>query len=238
VDISEVFDSIASALGVGHASAEFGRFSDLKHTWRRRGRNVSFKVSDYLEDAPDEIIESLAWYLLSRAFDVDVSDGHCGEYLEYVRSRRMWENKRSLYLSRARGLCTEPRGRSRDLKTVFDYVNSTYFRGTIRNQMLAWVDESPAKRLGFYFDPLDLLAVNRVFDSERVPRYVLEFVVYHELLHHIDAESGKRRRRVQHTKGFREQERRFSSWADAEAWLSKIVVEHRRSKKRRSVPRA
>ncbi len=238
MDISKVFDSVASSLGVGHASAEFGHFSDLKHTWRRHGRSVSFKISDYLADAPDDVIESLAWYLMSRAYDVTVPDCQCGEYLEYVRSRKMWENNRSLYLSRARGLCAEPLGQRRDLRTVFDYVNSTYFRGTIRDPMLAWVDESPAKRLGYYFEPLNLLAVNRVFDSERVPRYVLEFVVYHELLHHVDAESGRRRRRVQHTKGFREQERKFSSWADAEAWLRKLVAEYRRSKKRGSVPRA
>jgi hypothetical protein len=238
VDISEVFDSVACGLGVGHASAEFGRFSDLKHTWRRSARNAAFKVSDYLEDAPEEVIESLAWYLVSRAYDVRSPGGKCEKYLDYARSRQLWDAKRSLYLSRARGICTESQGQRRNLRTVFDYVNSTYFRGKISDPTLVWVDESPAKRLGYYFDPLNLLAVNRVFDSERVPRYVLEFVVYHELLHHIDAESGRRRLRVQHTKGFREQERRFSSWADAEEWLGRLVAEHKRSKKPRSVPRA
>jgi hypothetical protein len=238
VDISNLFDSVACELGVGHSSASFARFSELKHTWRRSGRNATFRVSDYLEGAPEEVIESLAWYIVSRAFDVGCPDGRSDKYLEHLRSRRLWDTKRSLYLSRARGLCVEPRGRCRDLRTVFDYVNSTYFRGMIGDPTLAWVDESPAVRLGYYFDPINLLAVNKVFDSERVPRYVLEFVVYHELLHHIDAESGRRTNRVQHTKRFREQERRFSSWADAERWLTRLVSEYRRSKKRGSVPRA
>ena len=238
MDITEVFNSVASELGVGRACVAFGHFSDLKHTWRRQGRDASFKVSDYLENAPEDVIESLAWYLVSKAFNVRCPDERCEKYLEYLRSKRLWEDKRSLYLSRARGLCTEPRGQRRDLRTVFEYVNSTYFGSQIGDPTLAWVAESPAKRLGYYFDPLDLLVVNRVFDSERVPRYVLEFVVYHELLHHIDAESGKRARRVQHTRRFREQERRFSSYATAEEWLRKLVAEHRRSKKWGSVPRA
>jgi hypothetical protein len=238
VDISILFDSVAGELGVGHASASYGSFSDLKHTWRRTGRNATFKVSDYLDGAPDDVIESLAWYLVSRAFDVGCPNGRPEKYLDYMRSRRLWDTKRPLYLSRARGLCLDPLGQCRDLRAVFDYVNSTYFGEKLGDPTLAWVDESPAVRLGYYFGPLNLLAVNKVFDSERVPRYVLEFVVYHELLHHIDAESGRRTKRVQHTRRFREQERRFSSWADAEEWLSRLVAEYKRSKKRGSVPRA
>lgn len=238
VDISEEFDAVAHVLGVGGATAKFARFSELKHTWRRSGSSAAFKVSDYLDMAPREVIESLAWYLVSKAFDVKIPENKCERYFEYVRSGEMWELKRSIYFSRARGLSLDPRGSHRDLRVVFEYVNSTYFRRAIANPTLAWTEESPAIRLGYYFGPLNLLAVNRVFDSERVPRYVLEFVVYHELLHHIDAESGRRTRRVHHTKRFREQERRFSSWEDSERWLNKLVREHRRSRKKPGVPRA
>ena len=238
VDISEEFDSVAQELGVGHATASFGKFSELRHTWRKTGTRTSFRVSDYLDVAPQEVIESLAWYLVTRAFDVTCPENKAERYLEYVRSDSMWRLKGPEYLSRARSLCLNPLGKQRDLLAVFNYVNSTYFKGAIVNPTLAWTDESPATRLGYYFGPINLLAVNSVFDSERVPRYVLEFVVYHELLHHVDAESGRRTKRVHHTKRFREQERRFTSWADAEKWLSRLVSEYRRTKNRGSVPRA
>lgn len=231
VDLSDLFDSISIELGKGHAHAEFYPYSELKHTWRRCGRTATFRLSDYLEGAPDDVLESLAWYLVSKAFGIACPEERSMIYFAYSRSKRLWEDKRQVYLSRARNLTIEPRGERRNLKTIFDYVNSNYFSERLRVPTLAWVDESPARRLGYYFEPFNLLVVNRVFDTERVPRYVLEFVVYHELLHHIDAESGRMMRRVHHTKDFREQERRFSSYAEAEKWMSRLVAEFRHARR-------
>ena len=238
VDISRVFDSVSRELGVGRSSASFRRYAELKHTWCRRDGSTSYQISDYMENVPEDVIESLAWYLVSKAFDIDMPDGKPRQYIECIGSKEFWQSRRDLYLSRARNLSVDPQGMHRDLKIVFDYVNSSYFRDKIREPTLAWVRESPAKRLGFYFEPLNILAVNRAFDSEGVPRFVLEFVVYHELLHHVDAVSGRRNRRVHHTKRFREQERMFSSYAEAEKWLNRMVADHRMTKKRAGVPRA
>jgi len=231
VDISDRFEAVAGNLHVGHASAEFYPYSELKHTWKRSGKTVTFKISDYLKDAPEEVQDSLAWYLVSKAFMIPSKEERSQKYLAYSRSKALWQRKRELYLSRARNLTIEARGTWRDLRIVFDYVNSNYFSGQLQDPLLAWVDESPTTRLGYYFEPLNLLAANRVLDAERVPRYVLEFVVYHELLHHVDAVSGKRIVRVHHTKSFREQEREFSSYTDAEKWLNRLVSEFKRSRK-------
>jgi hypothetical protein len=232
VDLSELFGEASARLGEGRAVARFYPYSELKHTWQKEPGMVQFKVSDYLEDAPSDVLESLAWYLVSRANRVKCPGDLSSRYLAYIGSKSFWRSIRDKYLSRTRSLAIGPKGRFRDLKTVFDYVNSTYFRGRLGNPTLAWVDESPSRRLGYYFEQLDLLAVNRVLDAERVPRYVLEYVVYHELLHYIDAESGRRNRRVHHTREFRRQERIFSSHADAEKWLSRLVSEFRRGKKK------
>jgi len=238
VDISKRFESVSGQLGVGHAVASFYPYFELKHTWRREGDRVTFKISDYLKDSPEDVLESMAWYLVCRAFRRKCPVGHSERYLVYSRSSELWGNVKGTYLARSKNLILEPRGKQRNLSTVFDYVNSNYFRGKIRNPILAWVAESPSQRLGFYFAPLNLLAVNTAFDSERVPRYALEFVVYHELLHHLDATDGKPRRRVRHTKSFKEQERLFSSYADAERWLRRVAAVGRDRRRWASVPRA
>lgn len=208
-------------------SVKLAKYSELKHTWRLREGVMEFRVSDYVANAPEDVKESLAWYLLCRAFSLRCPDQKSEPYLAYVRSRRFWMGVRRAYLARARGLDLSPAGRVRDLRTVFEYVNSFYFRSKLTQPLLAWVTESPRRRLGFYFEQLDLLAVNRVLDSERIPRYVLEFVMYHELLHHRDAATGALRRRVCHTKSFREQERAFRMYSEAEAWLRRIARQKR-----------
>lgn len=223
MDISSHFESVSRQLGVGPALASFYPYSDLKHTWRREGDRVTFKISDYLEDSPEDVLESMAWYLVCRAFRRRCPEHRSKRYLAYSRSSQLWGRVKDAYLGRSKNLILEPKGRHRNLSAVFDYVNSNYFRSSIHNPTLAWVSESPSQRLGYYFAPLRLLAVNTAFDSERVPRYALEFVVYHELLHHIDAADGKPRRRIHHTKSFKDQERFFSSYADAERWLRRIA---------------
>jgi hypothetical protein len=184
---------------------------------------LTFRVSDYLEHSPEEVIDSMAWYVVSKALRKNCRSELTDRYLEYAHSSELWAGVKALYLGRARSLRLRPAGEHRNLSTVFEYVNSTYFAGNVRDPVLAWVSESPSKRLGFYFAPLGLMAVNTAFDSEHVPRYALEFVVYHELLHHIDAVDGRPRRRVHHTKNFKEQERLFSSHAEAEQWLTRVA---------------
>lgn len=191
-------------------------------------KELAFKISDYLDGSPDDVQTSLAWYLLCRAHHRRCPPGKADRYIGYARSQELWGPNRSRYLSRARNLVIGPKGEHRDIKEVFDYVNTCYFSGGLQPLVLAWSCESPRQRLGFYFDSLNLLAANRVLDSSRVPRYVLEFVVYHELLHHVDAAGARRIRRVHHTREFREQERAFSHYEDAERWLRRLVSECRR----------
>ncbi|MGQ9587070.1 MAG: hypothetical protein ACUVT7_01630 [Thermoplasmata archaeon] len=210
---------------VKRVSVTFYPYAELKHTWKNRGGNVVFRVSDYLKDAPEEVLTSLAWYLVSRAVGKACPDGHVQKYLSFVRSRDMWMSKKDLYFSRERSLVLEPKGRVRDLRAVFDCVNSFYFSGFFTAPILAWTTGSPRRRLGYYFEAIDLLAVNRVFDSERIPRYALEFVIYHELLHSIIKPESSLKRRTHHTSEFRAREREFSHYEKAITWLRRIAAQ-------------
>jgi hypothetical protein len=221
--LDSAFKDAAKRLGVGPVRAKYYPYAELKHTWVRSGLTAEFKVSDYLTDAPDEVIRSLGSYLVSRAYGKDCGPDARTPYLAYAGSRNLWEPARDLYLKRAKRLSFEVNGRARNLKTVFDYVNSVYFSGRAPEPTLAWVRESPRRRLGYYFEPLRILAANRALDSETVPRYVLEFVMYHELLHHLRAGDGRVIRRIHHTRDFRQQERLFSHFDDAEAWLHRVA---------------
>jgi len=228
VSLEDVFSSVAKQMGVEQVSVGFYPYAELKHTWRTQGRSVVIRVSDYLKDAPPEVLTSLAWYLVSRAVGKDCPDGHGQKYLGFVRSGDLWVRKKSLYLSRANSLVLEPKGRVRDLCEVFDYVNSFYFSGSFATPILAWTTESPKRRLGYYFEAIELLAVNRVLDSERVPRYALEFVIYHELLHSIFEPDSLLEKRIHHTSEFKIRERQFSHYEEAETWLRRVAAQKRR----------
>lgn len=172
------------------------------------------------------MLESLAWYLLSRAHARRCEPDKSRYYLARAFSPALWEPVRDLYMSRQKNLVCNPLGEARNLEDVFRYVNSFYFFSKIRDPILAWSRESPRTRLGFYFAPLGLLAANKALDAERVPRYVLEFVMYHELLHNAECEVREvESRRIHHTRSFRQRERAFSHFNEAESWLRRLANE-------------
>ncbi len=229
MSLTDAFRTVNNRLSKERVRASFHPYKELKHTWRASDGVLSFKVSDYVKGVPDEIMTSLAWYLLCRARKKACPEGMSQEYRNHVRTQQFWQARRQLYLSRAKNLSFRPRGSARDLEDVFSYVNSYYFGSVLEKPELAWISESPRSRVGFYHAPLRILAVNRALDSDRVPRFVLEFVVYHELLHdavgHIDGAS----RRTYHTREFRLREREFSNHDEAQKWLTRIVGKQNRA---------
>jgi len=62
------------------------------------------------------------------------------------------------------------------------------------------------------------IMINPILDNKKVPRYVLEFIVYHEMLHAaIDMELQNGRRRI-HSKEFKKRERMYKYYHKAVAW--------------------
>ena len=63
--LNEIFERIGEENGM-RASAEFAAFTDLKVKWVRTSDWAEFRVSDYLRDAPEGVIEDLARTIMAR----------------------------------------------------------------------------------------------------------------------------------------------------------------------------
>jgi hypothetical protein len=77
----------------------------------------------------------------------------------------------------------------------------------------------PARRtLGTYLEERNLIRINPVLDSSRVPLLYLEFIVYHEMLHAVMESEVKNGRRSIHAKEFRRREMLFEQYDRAVQW--------------------
>ncbi len=121
-----------------------------------------------------------------------------------------------------------PGGKYHHLDEVFQSLNCSYFEGRISCQ-ITWGTKSPRyavkkRTLGSYSRHVNTIRINPVLDSKTVPRYYIEFVVYHEMLHadmaHMENSEMNRRRRV-HSKEFKIRERLFTQYHRAIAWEKK-----------------
>ncbi|MGH9960183.1 MAG: hypothetical protein ACREBC_24180, partial [Pyrinomonadaceae bacterium] len=68
-------------------------------------------------------------------------------------------------------------------------------------------------------------------DTPEIPEQFVEFILYHEMLHIKHPARLINGRRYYHTSAFRNDERRFPHYVDAQKWLERIA-------KQRRVPRA
>jgi hypothetical protein len=121
----------------------------------------------------------------------------------------------------------DSKGRVFDLNSVFDKVNREYFDGKMEKPLCHWNRTLTLAKFGHYQPSRDRVMISVTFDDENVPPFVVEFVMYHELLHKKRGARWNNGKRYVHTKNFREEERKFKYFREAEAFLKKLVKQQR-----------
>jgi len=114
-------------------------------------------------------------------------------------------------------------GLAHDLATIYGELNGRFFGGRLAVPITWGRGVGRARRGGLTFgsyDPvLALIRIHPVLDRPDVPRYFVESVVYHEMLHHhLGGVPDRAGRTVYHTRVFREAEARFPRHREALAW--------------------
>jgi hypothetical protein len=121
------------------------------------------------------------------------------------------------------GIVEQTRGAFHDLSESFDRVNACYFAGSMPRPRLTWSRSFTGRKFGHYEWIGDTIMLSRTMDSAGVPAFVVDFVMYHELLHKRHGLRWSNGRRYAHTPEFYADERKFERHADAEAELDKLA---------------
>jgi predicted metal-dependent hydrolase len=118
----------------------------------------------------------------------------------------------------------ETRGQVHDLKTIFDELNARFFRHGIQAR-ITWGEglrRRPRRhssiKMGSYSVEDRLIRVHPSLDRPFVPRYFVEWIVFHEMLHQVFEIPVVKGRRQFHTRRFREAEARFPRHVEAARW--------------------
>jgi len=113
-----------------------------------------------------------------------------------------------------------------NLQKIYNDLNTEYFEGKL-NLQITWFGK-PMKRFrsrvtfGLYYDPLRLIKINRLLDSPAFPDYLVGYVVYHEMVHHVcPAYFDEKGQHQIHNKEFKEKEALYKYFDLAQAWIKK-----------------
>ncbi|HEY9803604.1 MAG TPA: hypothetical protein V6D25_24885 [Leptolyngbyaceae cyanobacterium] len=116
-------------------------------------------------------------------------------------------------------MAENPQGKFYNLDELFDKVNHEYFFSSLPKPRLAWSRINTYRKLGHYESARDRVVISLTLDDATVPEFVVEFVLYHELLHKYHGTKWVQGKRMVHTKEFRASESQFKFYQEASRWL-------------------
>ncbi|VVB67233.1 Uncharacterised protein [Candidatus Norongarragalina meridionalis] len=224
--LQEAFCSAMAILGENaHVDARFRRRAGLGASVRLRSGNVFASVSDGYAVASRDVLVGLALSLLSKIYRRKISSPYVDEYREFVSRESVSHLHDALRRGRGRKREENARGTAYDLMEIMARVRTEYaeiFTG-IPSPSVVWSSHRGSRVLGFHDSAFSQIVINKTLDNPRVPEFVVEYVVYHELLHckhRVLYQRGKSMRRTVHSGEFKDDEKKFRYYSAANAWLS------------------
>jgi predicted metal-dependent hydrolase len=202
--------------------AEFFGFSNVNNTIRLREGRLLVRVSDLLEGAPEYVLRAIAHILLAKMYRKPVEREHAVRYRRYVSTQHMSRKAHLVRQIRGRKRILSAQGQTYNLEAIFEELNQRFFHGLLARPQMTWSSERARQRLGHYDPAHNAIVVSRAFDHPRVPRYAVEYIVYHEMLHLKHPVRLRGSRRCVHSAEFQEQEKRFEQLEAAKEFLKRL----------------
>jgi predicted metal-dependent hydrolase len=202
---------------------EFYPYSSLTLTVRRRDEEMIVRFSDLLQRAPMNVLEGAAALLLAKIYRRRMPRALAAPYNDYAKSHRTRQRIQNMRSGRVRRAALDATGRHFDMNAMFDDLNARFFANELRRPHLGWSTRGWRRQFGSYDPGPDQILLNKRMDRPEVPRYVVEYVLYHEMLHvkHPTRKSGCTL--LSHSPEFRAEEKLFPEFHCARKALDRLA---------------
>lgn len=222
VIFARVFRRLDVKRPIPHFQIDCHRFAGLRSTISIQDSRVLVRVSDLLAGAPPIFFEALAEILLTRVFGRRPSREARECYQAYVGAPAMRRRIDEVRRERGYKQLLQPQGRYFHLEEVFARLNRRFFQGRLSSPRLGWSRKRSRTILGHYDSAHETIIINRRLDSPSVPRYLVEYLVFHEMLHLRHPVERRGHRRIIHSREFLKAERKFPKYEQAHQRLKLI----------------
>ena len=180
-----------------------------------RNEKAVIRLSERCLSQPAEFHQSLAHILWSKIFNRACDPVH-------KKNWRVYEKKNSS-LNRAAPARSLPVkrlvSRHHDLAGLTEKILKKYFHNHTPPVTVKWGKRKTRYRLGYYHAGERAVCINPVLDHPEVPSFVIESILYHEILHHVIPPENHAERQVHHSRFFKRAEQSFPGYSKTEAWL-------------------
>jgi hypothetical protein len=219
---SRIFRELKPRTAPPRFRVDFCRFANANSLVKLEDGLMHLRISDLLEGAPAPVLESLIYILIAKLYRKPIPKMHAQRYRLFLNRKDVRRQMHLVRQIRGRKFVSGPRGAHVDLDPIFNRLNEHYFNGLLGKPQLGW-SRTPSRSMLGHFDPShNAIIISRIFDDPKLDPLMLEYVMYHEMLHlRYPVEHGRTRRCV-HTPEFRKAEKQFERLTEAKAALKHL----------------
>jgi len=203
-------------------TVRFRRFTSLNTTIRLREGEIHVSLSDLLEGAPESVIHAIAHILIAKLYKKPIEPAQNSRYKRFASSAAVTRQTELIRHARGSKRFFGPEGRFYNLDEVFDTLNFRFFSGLLGRPNLTWSEHHAKRALGHYDAAHNTIVVSRVFDRPSSPRYAIEYLLYHEMLHLKHPVKMRGLRRCVHSAAFKAEEAQFPQLTEAMAFIRRL----------------
>jgi hypothetical protein len=218
----ETYRELRPRAPVPELKVDFFAFTSIKNTIRMREGRLLVRLSDLLEGAPAPVLQAIAHILLAKMYRKPIEREAAARYRRYVSSQDITRKAHLVRQIRGRKHLHSARGRTYDLDAIFEDLNTRFFHGLLARPHLTWSRNHSRNSLGHYDPAHNAIVVSRIFDHPSVPRYAVDYIVYHEMLHLKHPVRLRGSRRCVHSAEFQAEEKRFPQLAEVKQFLRQL----------------
>jgi hypothetical protein len=200
-------------------AVDFCAFANANSFIKLEGERIHVRITDVLESAPAPIQEALAYILLSKLFRRQIPSEYRNRYRRFLHRKDVRSQLAEIRQERGRKHISAPSGVAYDLEAIFDEMNFRYFHGLMARPTIGWSRRASRTTLGHYDPSHNVIVLSRWLDKPEVPKLLVEYVMFHEMLHLRYPVEHQGARRCVHTADFRAAEKNFERLREAKALM-------------------
>jgi|SRR3989338_798518 len=213
-------DIIQEAFSKLYPDKEFNYNSKIKYSWKFKDfnanvkkyyDNLEFSLSRKWKSVDKDIKLGLIQDLMNKIFKTNEKTGNIELYNIFIKKLHLAIPKTKTDIV---------------LEDSFNRINEKYFYGIIEKPNLVWGNKS-VNQLGTYDYHTDTIKISLIF-KEHIE--LLDYIMYHEMLHKKYKFTSKNNRTYHHTKEFKKKEREFDNAKEMER-LIRVVTTRKRIKR-------
>ncbi len=181
---------------------------------RRPIVGYQLRLHHMFQDAPNAVWQALVNFIQHK------TDADKKTLQHYMSQRQGLIRQRPT--SRPNSRPAQAKGQHVDLDVIYQHLNQAYFNNRVQAR-ITWMRvpirrRRTSIRFGVYDSNQKIIRIHRLLDQPFVPRYFIESVIFHEMLHQLIPAKRVRGRWRSHPPAFKQAEQTYPHYQKAQMW--------------------